>query len=85
MRMLLAGIVLPLFVAGCAGPEARLAQADCRIAPVTTAGVAGKPKQVDPLERRMAEMHLSSTDYRRRNLDRGPHDGLVEKAIRDCN
>ena len=85
MKVLLAGIVLPFLVAGCAGPDARVAQADCKIAPITTASVAGKPKRVDPLERRMAEMHLSSTDYRRRNLDRGPYDGLVEEAIRDCN
>jgi hypothetical protein len=83
MKLLIAAVPF-VAVLGCAGPEARLAQADCRIAPITTASLAGKAKRVDPLERRMAEMHLGSTELRRRHLDRGPYEGLVEESLRDC-
>ncbi len=72
-------------VAGCASQgDAQLAKADCKIAPITTASVAGgKPKQVDRLSQRQAEADLRSSSYRRSRLA-DPFSN-VEEALRDCD
>lgn len=81
-------ILIALGAAGCAhlDSETPLAAADCRIAPMTTASAAGgRPRQVDPLDQRYAEMQLASSDYRMRRLQQ-PLGAMsnVEDALRDC-
>lgn len=86
MRML---IVLPALVlaAGCATQgDTRIAAADCRVYPVTTASAAGvRAPKVDRLEQRYAEMQLATSDYRFRNLrQNGYNMNNVEDSLRDC-
>jgi hypothetical protein len=79
---------LALALAGCASPgDARVASADCKVYPITTASAAGRaPKNVSPIEQRWAEMQLAGSDYRQRQLqERGMIDNNVEQALRDCN
>ena len=73
-----------LVVAGCAGQDAREAKVDCKVVPITTASVAGKPRPASELDRRYAEMQLGTSSYRRQNLDRNPGNNNVEDALRDC-
>lgn len=84
--LLLAAIAI---TAGCAttNDNMQLAQADCKVAPVTTASIAGgKPRRVDPLDQRWAEMQLASSDYRFRQLHRyGAFNSNIEEALRDCD
>jgi hypothetical protein len=79
-----------LVLAGCATQgDANVAQAECKVAPITTASLSpygGKAKPVSPLEQRYAEMQLASTQYRRDNLARnGLAPNLVEDALRSCD
>ena len=67
--------------------ETAVARADCRIAPITTASAAGaRPRRVDPLDQRWAEMQLASSDYRMRRLQQplGAVNNNIEDALRDC-
>ncbi len=75
-----------LLLAGCAGAgDTQVAQADCKVAPVTPASISGAPpKRVDPLAQRQAEADLRSSEYRRRQLATNSF-GTVEEALRDCN
>ncbi len=76
-----------LALAGCASSgDTRLAAADCKVYPITTASATGRaPKNVSPIEQRWAEMQLAGTDYRQRQLhERGIIDNTVEQALRDC-
>lgn len=86
MKMLIAAAALVL-AAGCAtqGPT-QVAQAECKIVPVTTASIAGgKPRNVHPLEQRHAEMQLATSQYRMANLQsQGLAFNNVEDALRDC-
>lgn len=67
-------------------PDAKLARADCKIAPLTLASATGgKPRQVDPLEQRYAEMQLASSEYRWRSYGRNGPFNNVEDALRDCS
>ena len=86
MRTLLAVSAVALLAAGCATTEStRLAQAECKVAPITTAGVAGRPRPVAPIEQRYAEMQLAASDLRVGNLQRrGLANNTVEDALRDC-
>lgn len=73
---------------GCATPgDAQVAAADCRVAPITTAGATGRaPRNVSPIEQRAAEMDLARSEYRQRQLrERGLQGNTVEEALRDCN
>ena len=75
-------------LAGCASSgDTRVASADCKVYPITTASAAGRaPKNVSPIEQRWAEMQLAGTEYRQRQLqERGLIDNNVEQALRDCN
>ena len=75
-------------LAGCAtSGETRVASADCKVYPITTASAAGRaPKNVSPIEQRWAEMQLANSEYRQRQLqERGMIDNTVEQALRDCN
>ena len=76
-----------LALAGCAGSgDTRVASADCRIVPITTASAAGRaPRNLSPIEQRWAEMQLANSDYRQRQLqERGMIDNPLEQALRDC-
>jgi hypothetical protein len=87
MRLLLAASAV-LALAGCAtDAETRLAQADCKVYPATTASATGARKpNVSPIEQRYAEMQLASSEYRMRNLREHGYDGnSVEDALRDCS
>ncbi|HET7728989.1 MAG TPA: hypothetical protein VFK48_03045 [Usitatibacter sp.] len=88
MKTLLALSALAI-AAGCAttSQDVQLAQADCRVMPLTTASIAGaRPKRVDPLDQRWAEMKLAGSDYRLNQLQRrGAYDSPVEQALRDCD
>ncbi len=76
--------------AGCASTpdNMQLAQADCKVAPLAVGTLSGtsRPRRVDPLDQRWAEMQLASTDYRFRSLARnGAYNSTVEEALRDCD
>ena len=81
-------ILLAATAAGCAHlqSETPVAAADCKVVPLTTASVAGsRPRRVDPLDQRYAEMQLASSDYRMKRLQQ-PLGAMsnVEDALRDC-
>ena len=87
MTRIAALAVLALAAAACASQgDTRLAQADCKVVPITTASAAGRaPRNLSPIEQRYAEMQLANSDYRRRQLqERGLVDNNVEQALRDC-
>jgi hypothetical protein len=87
MRILLATAVV-LALAGCATEgDQKVAQADCKVYPVTTASATGLRKpNVSPLEQRHAEMQLASSEYRMRTLREHGYDGNnVEESLRDCS
>jgi hypothetical protein len=87
MKMLIAAAAA-IAAAGCAHqPPTQVAQAECKIAPVTTASIAGRaPRNVSPLEQRHAEMQLATSQYRFAQLQsQGMAFNNVEDALRDCN
>ncbi len=79
----LAALVL---AASCAQQPVQVAQAECKIAPVTTASIAGgKSRPVTSLEQRYAEMQLGTSQYRMAQLNsHGMLHNNVEEALRDC-
>ena len=78
-----------LAAAGCASDgTATLAQAECKLAPITTTSVTGGSlkKPVNSLDQRYAEMQFASSQYRYANLARnGPGNNTAEEALRDCH
>ena len=75
-----------LLAAACAHEPVQVAQADCKVAPITTASAAGRYREVSPIEKRYAEMQLANSDYRMRQLrERGMAQNNVEDALRECN
>ena len=87
MKPLLVISALALVLAGCATQgDTQLAQADCKIYPITTASVTGGKPQVDPIRQRAAEAELATSSYRFRQLARnGPAANTIEDILRDCN
>lgn len=86
MKMLIAAAA-SLLAAGCASTQpTQVAQAECKIVPVTTASIAGKrDRTVTPIEQRHAEMQLATSQYRMANLQsQGLAFNNVEDALRDC-
>ena len=86
MKMLIAAATAVL-AAGCATTEpVHVAQAECKIVPITTASAAGRaPRAVSPLEQRHAEMQLATSQYRFAQLQsHGMAFNTVEDALRDC-
>jgi hypothetical protein len=88
MRRTLALFAAALLAGACASLDSDqpLARADCKVAPLTLASsTGGRPRQVDPLDQRYAEMQLAGSDYRRRQLNQplGAFNN-VEDALRDC-
>lgn len=87
MKKLVAFLPALVVAAGCATRgDTRLAAADCKVYPVTTASAAGvRAPKVDRLEQRFAEMQLATSDYRFRNLrQNGYNMNNVEDSLRDC-
>ena len=83
----IAAAALALLAAGCATTpgETHLAQADCRVYPITTASAVGKTRAVSPIEQRYAEMQLANSSYRMAQLrEHGMAGNNVEVALRDC-
>ena len=86
MKMLIAAAAA-LLAAGCASTQpTQVAQAECKIVPVTTASIAGKrDRTVTLIEQRHAEMQLATSQYRMANLQsQGLAFNNVEDALRDC-
>ena len=79
-------IAAMLLAAGCASQgDVQVAQAECKVLPITTTSVAGRKPNVSPLEQRYAEMQLATSEYRMRHLrERGPGLNTVEDALHDC-
>ncbi|HYC36524.1 MAG TPA: hypothetical protein VEC19_08900 [Usitatibacter sp.] len=79
---------LAIALSGCAAsPEnSQLAQAECKVAPLTAASATGRAhRSLTPIEQRYAEMQLANTEFRRRQLqERGLIDNNIEQALRDC-
>ena len=87
MKPLFALSALALALAGCATQgDMQLAQADCKVYPITTASAAGGKPQVDSMGQRAAAADLATSSYRFRNLARnGPAANNIEEILRDCN
>ena len=86
MKSLIALSVLALAAAGCATQgNPQYAKADCKVVPITTASVAGKPRPATSLEQRQAEMALGTSEYRQRQLaQNGRFGNNVEEALENC-
>jgi hypothetical protein len=83
VKYALATLVLAL--AGCAATgDNQVAQAECKVAPLTTASVAGKARPVDALSQRQAEADLRTSEYGRRQLAANNF-GTTAEALRDCD
>jgi hypothetical protein len=85
--MLLA-LTATLAVAGCAAQaeNTQLAQADCKVAPITTTSVTGvRRSESSGLAMRQAEADLATSRYRARNLEVNYYNNNVEDALRACN
>ncbi len=87
MKPLFAISALALVLAGCASQEyTQVAQADCKVYPITTTSVTGNKPEVSSIRQRAAEADLATSSYRFRNLARnGPAGNNIEDIIRDCN
>jgi PBP1b-binding outer membrane lipoprotein LpoB len=87
MKSLFALSALALALAGCATEgDTQLAQAECKVYPVTTTSVTGNKPDVDAIHQSAARADLGSSSYRFRNLARnGPAGNNIEDILRDCN
>ena len=79
-----------LALAACASQQTqptRVAQADCKVVPVTTESSTGNPpRHVTELQQRFAEADLASSEIRYRELARnGMYPNPIEEALKDCN
>ena len=85
MRILIA-VSAAVVLAGCATEPVQVAQAECKIHPVTTTSVTDTRKpQTESTRQRMAEMELATSSYRFRNLQQNGYNmNNVEDALRDC-
>jgi hypothetical protein len=86
MRILIA-TAAALALSACATTEpVQVAQAECKIHPVTTTSVTDTRKpQTEETRQRMAEMELATSSYRFRNLQQNGYNmNNVEDALRDC-
>lgn len=89
MKILLAATAA-LTLAACASQEAqptRVAQADCKVVPMTTESSTGNPpKHVTELQQRFAQADLASSEIRYRELARnGMYPNPIEESLKDCN
>jgi len=89
MKALLAASAA-LALAACASQETQpvqVAQADCKVVPITTESSTGNPpKHMTELQQRFAQADLGSSQFRYQQLRRdGMYPNNVEEALRDCN
>ena len=88
MKTLFALSAVALLAAACATEPEQYAQADCKVAPVTTrsvTGVDGHLGTYNNLDQRYAQMQLSTSEYRRRlYAERGMSNNNVEDALKNC-
>ena len=89
MKMLFA-VTAALALAACASQETqptRIAQANCKVVPMTTDSSTGNPpKHVTELQQRFAEADLASSEIRYRELARnGMYPNPIEETLKDCN
>lgn len=88
MKMLFALSAAAVLAAACATEPEQYAQADCKVAPVTTRGVTGVDGHLgtyNNLDQRYAEMQLSTSEYRRRlYAKQGLSNNNVEDALKNC-
>jgi len=80
--------IAALVLAGCASQEpTQVAQAECKISPITTDSVTGNaPKHATDLQKRFAEADLASSEFRMRQLrQQGLANNRVEDAITGCH
>lgn len=86
MKILIALSTSALVLAACATEQdTRVAQADCRVAPIVTADSSLRKDRVTDLDQRYAEMQLATSDYRMRHLRRDPTNNNVEDALAGCS
>ncbi|HEX4779828.1 MAG TPA: hypothetical protein VH301_03685 [Usitatibacter sp.] len=76
-------------LAACASQEpqpVQVAQAECKVVPITTQGSTGNPpKHMTELQQRFAQADLASSQFRYQQLRReGMYPNNVEEALRDC-
>ena len=86
MKLILA--VSALVLAACATQETtQVAQAECKVVPVTTDSVTGNPpRHVSEMQQRFAQADLASSQFRFQQLRReGMYPNNVEEVLRDCN
>src|SRR5258705_4706868 len=82
MKPLFAISALALVLAGCASQEyTQVAQADCKVYPITTTSVTGNKPEVSSIRQRAAEADLATSSYRFRNLGRNGPPGHNTAAI----
>jgi hypothetical protein len=88
MKMLFALSAAAVLAAACATAPEQYAQADCKVAPVTTrsvTGVDGHLGTYNSLDQRYAQMQLSTSEYRRRlYAERGLSNNNVEDTLKNC-
>jgi hypothetical protein len=87
MKTLFSLSAVALALAGCAtqADNTQLAQAECKVYPITTTSVTGNKPEVSSIRQRAAEADLASSSYRFRNLARnGPAGNNIEDILRDC-
>ncbi|HZZ92865.1 MAG TPA: hypothetical protein VFE23_09895 [Usitatibacter sp.] len=88
MKLLLTLCAVALAAAACATTDTtQVAQADCKIAPITTRNAAGGDHlgTYNNLDQRYAEMQLSTSEYRRQlYAKQGMSNNNVEDALKNC-
>jgi hypothetical protein len=88
MKTVLSLAAATLLVGACATTDnTQVAQADCKIAPVTTRNVAGGDHlgTYNELDQRFAQMKLATSDYRRQLYEKqGMSPNNVEDALKNC-
>ena len=87
MKLLFALSAASLLVTACATENAQYAEADCKVAPITTRNVAGTHHlgTYNDLDQRYAEMQLSTSEYRRRvYAQQGLSNNNVEDTLKNC-
>jgi hypothetical protein len=89
MKVLLTLSAASLVLAACATTDnAQYAQADCRIAPITTRSVTavdGHLGTYNELDQQYAQMQLATSNYRRQLYEKqGMSNNNVEDALKNC-
>ena len=88
MKLLFTLPAAALLVAACATTEnAQYAQADCKVAPITTRNAAGGDHlgTYNELDQRYAQMQLGTSEFRRQlYAKQGMSNNNVEDVLKNC-